>query len=63
MHIVSTGSKLTVAWGPHPVVCCPRHQQVIAGKDKGTVAEIEKVLPTRGMVVVKGVNVKVCVFV
>jgi hypothetical protein len=32
---------------------------VIAGKDKGTVAEIEKVLPSRGMVVVKGVNVKV----
>jgi hypothetical protein len=33
--------------------------QVVAGKDKGTVAEVEKVLPTRGMIVVKGVNVKV----
>jgi ribosomal protein L24 len=32
---------------------------VIAGKDKGTVAEIERVIPTRGMVVVKGVNIKV----
>lgn len=33
--------------------------QVIAGKDKGTVAEVEKVIPNRGMIVVKGVNVKV----
>ena len=33
--------------------------QVIAGADKGTVAEVEKVIPTRGMIVVKGVNVKV----
>lgn len=44
-------------------VCCLHHCycccQVIAGKDKGTVAEIERVVPTRGMVVVKGVNVKV----
>lgn len=38
---------------------CVSYTQVIAGKDKGTVAEIEKVLPTKGMVVVKGVNVKV----
>lgn len=49
--------------GAFPAVCCPpsTHQQVIAGKDKGTVAEVEKVNPTRGMIVVKGVNVKVCV--
>lgn len=33
--------------------------QVIAGSDKGTVAEVEKVLPAKGMIVVKGVNVKV----
>lgn len=32
--------------------------QVIAGSDKGTVAEVEKVLPAKGMIVVKGVNVK-----
>jgi ribosomal protein L24 len=32
---------------------------VVAGKDKGTVAEVEKVIPTRGMVVIKGVNVTV----
>jgi len=37
------------------VVCL----QVIAGSDKGTVAEVEKVLPAKGMIVVKGVNVKV----
>lgn len=35
------------------------HAQVIAGKDKGTVAEVERVIPNRGMIVVKGVNVKV----
>jgi ribosomal protein L24 len=29
---------------------------VIAGKDKGTVAEVEKVLASRGLIVVKGVN-------
>ncbi|KAF6258527.1 translation protein SH3-like domain-containing protein [Scenedesmus sp. NREL 46B-D3] len=33
--------------------------QVISGKDKGTVAEVEKVIATRGMVVVKGVNITV----
>lgn len=33
--------------------------QVIAGKDKGTIAEVEKVVPTRGLIVVKGVNIKV----
>eukprot|EP00882_Tetradesmus_deserticola_P005828 GHRQ01006135.1.p1 GENE.GHRQ01006135.1~~GHRQ01006135.1.p1 ORF type:complete len:200 (+),score=111.38 GHRQ01006135.1:103-702(+) len=33
--------------------------QVISGKDKGTVAEVEKVISTRGMVVVKGVNITV----
>lgn len=33
--------------------------QVVAGKDKGTVAEIEKVISTRGLVVVKGVNITV----
>eukprot|EP00879_Flechtneria_rotunda_P000892 GHRR01001019.1.p1 GENE.GHRR01001019.1~~GHRR01001019.1.p1 ORF type:complete len:199 (+),score=84.17 GHRR01001019.1:214-810(+) len=31
--------------------------QVVAGKDKGTVAEIEKVIPKKGLVVVKGVNI------
>ncbi|KAF8056755.1 RPL24 [Scenedesmus sp. PABB004] len=33
--------------------------QVVAGKDKGTVAEVEKVIATRGLVVVKGVNITV----
>ncbi|WIA41560.1 hypothetical protein OEZ86_008926 [Tetradesmus obliquus] len=33
--------------------------QVVSGKDKGTVAEVEKVISTRGMVVVKGVNITV----
>eukprot|EP00775_Hariotina_reticulata_P013593 gene13593-13718_t len=33
--------------------------QVIAGSDKGTVAEVEKVIPTRGLIVVKGVNISV----
>ena len=35
---------------------------MIAGNDKGSVAEVERVIPTRGMIVVKGVNVKVCVW-
>lgn len=44
----------------HVYICaCAWHMQVIAGADKGTVAEVEKVIPTRGMIVVKGVNVKV----
>lgn len=38
---------------PHP------SPQVIAGEDKGTVGEIEKVLTKKGLVVVKGVNIKV----
>ncbi|KAI8464365.1 MAG: plastid ribosomal protein L24 [Monoraphidium minutum] len=33
--------------------------QVIAGEDKGTVGEVEKVLTKRGLVVIKGVNIKV----
>lgn len=32
--------------------------QVIAGKDKGTVAEIERVLTKKGEIIVKGVNIK-----
>lgn len=32
--------------------------QVIAGDDKGAVGEVEKVLTKRGLVVVKGVNIK-----
>ncbi|GBF92468.1 50S ribosomal protein, chloroplastic [Raphidocelis subcapitata] len=32
--------------------------QVIAGEDKGAVGEIEKVLTKKGLVVVKGVNIK-----
>ena len=42
--------------------CCCCCCQVIAGNDKGSVAEVERVIPTRGMIVVKGVNVKVCVW-
>lgn len=33
--------------------------QVVAGADKGTVAEITDVLTKKGMVVVKGVNIKI----
>lgn len=33
--------------------------QVIAGEDKGTVGEISEVLTKKGLVVVKGVNIKV----
>ena len=32
--------------------------QIIAGRDKGKVGEIERVLPTKSKVVVKGVNIK-----
>jgi ribosomal protein L24 len=32
---------------------------VIAGDDKGAVGEVEKVLTKRGLVVIKGVNIKV----
>lgn len=32
--------------------------QVITGSDKGTVAEVLKVLPSRDMVIVEGVNMK-----
>lgn len=32
--------------------------QVITGSDKGTVAEVIKVLPNRDMVIVEGVNMK-----
>ncbi len=37
---------------------CAHDVQVIAGKDKGTVAEIERVLTKKGEVIVKGVNIK-----
>jgi len=40
-----------------PITSQPR--QVIAGEDKGAVGEVEKVLTKRGLVVIKGVNIKV----
>lgn len=47
---------------PHPrfscIACTRRHMQVIAGKDKGVIGTITRVVTSNGKVVVEGVNIR-----